>query len=112
MIQEIAKSQNLPLRASVPFSDAGHENRGALAGIMRKLNLGIQRSGVRWAAYKGTSEEPRTISFPFARIPERPGAPSSTARDVNGVRTLRGAVLKYEDPYGPATVADEWGTQE
>ncbi len=112
MIQGIARLHSLPLRAWVPFADAGSENRHALAAITRKLDLGIHRSGVRWAAYKATQEEPRVISFPFVRIPERPAAPSSLASEVKEVRTLRGTVMNYEDPFGPAVLAEEWEAQD
>jgi hypothetical protein len=106
----LAEDKGLPMRAWIPFADAGSENRPALSAIIEKLRLGISRSGVRWAAYKATQEARERRLFPFVRIPSRPAATPDEGQHIAHVKTLHGTVLKYQDPFTPAVKAGEWGT--
>lgn len=108
MIQELARGHGLPIRAWIPYADVGEENRPALAALLERLGLGIRRSGVRWAAYKATQDEPKTVNFPITRVPARPAAMPDEGEGVRHVKTLRQTVLKHEEPFAPAVSADEW----
>ncbi len=108
MIHDLAQEQGQPIRSWVPFADIGEENRPALVAIMSKLGLGIQRSGVRWSAYKATQDEPKALRFPIVRIPDRPAAMPDEGEELSDIETLRGSVVKYEDPFGSAVAADQW----
>jgi len=106
-LSRTAAQLGLPLRVWIPFADSYPDNRPALTAILKTLNLAPRRSGVRWAAYQALPAQGRAIRFPPIRIPSRPAYSKEAARDRSD-GSLRGKVLSYADPYGPATDPNEW----
>ena len=47
---QLADCRGHKLRAWIPHSDYGTENIAAVRAVMKKLDLGVIRSSVRWAA--------------------------------------------------------------
>jgi len=109
MLQELARSQQVSIRLWIPFPDVEPANKPALTALLSKLDLGVQRSGVRWAPYKATAEPPRVIAFPFVRIPEKPAARKQTNADLLPIATLHGSVLRFDDPFSAAAPEEDWG---
>ena len=108
MLQRLAAEKHVPIKLWIPFPDAELTNRVALSLIVKRLDLGIHRSGVRWAAYAATAQEPKIIAFPFVRIPEKPAASARTVDELDQIESLQGSVIKFDDPFGPATSEDDW----
>jgi GNAT superfamily N-acetyltransferase len=104
----LATQRAQPLRAWIPYVDAGEANRPALGALLKKLGLGVHRSGVGWAAYVATQDQPQPASFPFVRIPAPPAAAQDQAQGLPDVETLHGTVLKYDHPFAPAIEPEEW----
>jgi len=105
---DAARRLGLPLRAWIPFADAYPENLPALAAILMRLGLAPKRSGVGWAAYQALpASRGEEIRFEPIRIPARP-THSLESGTRSGVRSLRGTVLRYDDPFGPAIDPSEW----
>ena len=108
MLQCLAAEKQASIKLWIPFPDAELANREALASIVKRLNLGIHRSGVRWAAYAATTQEPKLIGFPFVRIPEKPATPAAMVNELDQIENLQGSVIKFDDPFGAATSEDDW----
>jgi GNAT superfamily N-acetyltransferase len=109
MVLNLSRTLKRPIRAWIPFADCDPGNRPALGSIIAKLDLGVHRSGVAWAAYQATADEPKVVHFPVVRIPPRPGRTSEPpAENPEGWETLRAKVVAYEDPFGPAVPAEDW----
>ena len=107
MLRDLAESKELPIRLWIPFPDVEPANKPALTGLLHRLGLGVQRSGVRWAPYKATAEPPRIIAFPFVRVPDKPAAGKQMNADLLSIDSLHGSVLRFDDPFSPADLEEE-----
>ena len=78
----LAQRLGLPPRAWVTFADCAPGNQPALGSILAKLGLGIERSGVYWAAYRATQAALKPQRFPTCQNPCSSGNGKGSGPDV------------------------------
>jgi GNAT superfamily N-acetyltransferase len=72
LLRKTSDSLNVPLRLWVSYADCGEENRAALEGVLRKLDLSLRNSSCRWAAYVALGGSPSEQPLNPIIIPDRP----------------------------------------
>jgi hypothetical protein len=68
----MSESLKLPIRLWVSYADCGEENRAALEGVLRSLDLSLRNSPHGWAAYVALSGPPSERPLNPIIIPDRP----------------------------------------